>query len=313
MRIAAPSSPAFRSSRRAGDAHFGKTGLHPRPGPRYGVRAGRRAGPRQRRHADRRAAAAEDPNSPTRPVDPVASSKATTLTEELFRADHYLPRCDATVTQADEAGVRLDRTVFYVTGGGQPGDSGVLAMPDGRRLRIADTRKGGAPGEILHIPDAGQALPRAGERVSAEIDWPRRYRHMRIHTALHLLSAVIPAPVSGGQVGDGKGRLDFDTQTALDKDEIAARLNALVAEDHPVGVRWITDDELAAKPELVRTMSVKPPTGLGRVRLLEIEGVDLQPCGGTHVARTGEIGRLVVTKIESKGARNRRVAIAFAE
>lgn len=235
------------------------------------------------------------------------------MTEELFRADHYLRTCEATVVAVDAAGVRLDRTVFYVTGGGQPGDTGTLSFADGRVLRIADTRKGEAPGEILHILEAGQALPQPGERVSAAIDWERRYRHMRIHTALHLLSAIIPAPVTGGQIGDGKGRLDFDLQDSLDKDAIAAALNRLVAEDHAVSTRWITDAELAAQPHLVKTMSVKPPVGQGRVRLLAIEGVDLQPCGGTHVARTGEIGRLLVSKIESKGARNRRVGIAFAE
>lgn len=233
------------------------------------------------------------------------------MTEELFRADHYLRTCEATVVAVDAAGVRLDRTVFYVTGGGQPGDTGTLSFADGRVLRIADTRKGEAPGEILHILEAGQALPQPGERVSAAIDWERRYRHMRIHTALHLLSAIIPAPVTGGQIGDGKGRLDFDLQDSLDKDAIAAALNRLVAEDHAVSTRWITDAELAAQPHLVKTMSVKPPVGQGRVRLLAIEGVDLQPCGGTHVARTGEIGRARLTGIEKKGKINRRVRIAL--
>ncbi len=234
------------------------------------------------------------------------------MTEELFRTDHYLRACDAVVTAADESGIRLDRTVFYVTGGGQPGDSGSLALPDGRSLRILDTRKGSAPGEILHIPAPGQTLPRPGETVQATIDWDRRYRHMRAHTALHVLCAVIPYPVTGGQVGEGKGRLDFDADGPIERELVEARLNALVAGDHPVSVRWITDEELAARPELVRTMSVKPPTGLGRVRLLEIEGVDLQPCGGTHVARIAEIGRVTVAKVESKGARNRRVAITLA-
>jgi misacylated tRNA(Ala) deacylase len=235
------------------------------------------------------------------------------VTEELFRQDHYLKRCEATVTSVDERGVRLDRTVFYVMGGGQPGDSGTLTLPGGSTLRIADTRKGEAGGEILHIPEPGQAHLRVGDKVEAEIDWDRRYRHMRVHTALHLLCAVVPAGVTGGQIGDGKGRLDFDTQEALDKDAIAEKLNALILGDHPVGVRWITDEELEAKPELVRTMSVKPPSGQGRVRLLDIQGVDLQPCGGTHVARTGEIGRVAVTKIENKGKHNRRVNLALAE
>ncbi|HUC63464.1 MAG TPA: alanyl-tRNA editing protein [Alphaproteobacteria bacterium] len=237
-------------------------------------------------------------------------------TEELFRSDHYLARCEATVVAADERGVRLDRTVFYPTGGGQPGDSGTLTLETGAVLRIADTRKGEAPGEILHIPEPGEPLPAPGARVVAAIDWTRRHRLMRMHTCLHLLCAAVPAGVTGGQISDGKGRLDFDTSAApegfvLDKDAIEAKVNALVAEDHKVGVRWISDDELAAKPELVRTMSVKPPSGQGRVRLLEIEGVDLQPCGGTHVARTGEIGRVQVVKIESKGKRNKRVILAF--
>jgi misacylated tRNA(Ala) deacylase len=235
------------------------------------------------------------------------------MTEELFRADHYLQSCDATVVAVDGDGIRLDRTVFYPLGGGQPGDTGALTLPDGQSLRIADTRKGKAPGEILHIPAPGQPLPQPGDAVRAAIDWARRYAHMRAHTALHVLCAVIPYPVTGGQVGEGKGRLDFDAEATIERDPVEARLNALLAADHPVSVRWITDEELAAKPELIRTMSVKPPTGLGRVRLLEIEGVDLQPCGGTHVARIGEIGRVTVAKIESKGARNRRVAITLAD
>ncbi len=235
------------------------------------------------------------------------------MTEEVFRRDHYARRCEAVVSAVDGRGVQLDRTVFYPMGGGQPGDMGTLALPDGRVVRIADTRKGEAPGEILHLPEPDQALLRPGDKVVAEIDWARRHRLMRMHTCLHLLCAVVPAGVTGGQVGDGKGRLDFDTQETLDKDRIAEGLNAFIRGDHQVGVRWITDAELAAQPELVRTMSVKPPLGQGRVRLLEIAGVDLQPCGGTHVARTGEIGTVLVTKIESKGKRNRRVNLAFAE
>ena len=235
------------------------------------------------------------------------------MTEEVFRADHYARRCEAVVITVDGRGIVLDRTVFYPMGGGQPGDMGALTLPDGRAVRIVDTRKGEAPGEILHLPEPAETLPQAGDKVVAEIDWARRYRLMRMHTCLHLLCAVVPAGVTGGQVGDGKGRLDFDTQDALDKDQITDQLNALIRGDHKVAVRWITDEELAAKPELVRTMSVKPPLGHGRVRLLAIAGVDLQPCGGTHVARTGEIGAVVVAKIESKGKRNRRVNLAFAE
>jgi misacylated tRNA(Ala) deacylase len=235
------------------------------------------------------------------------------MTEELFRQDAYLKSCEATVVAVDAAGIRLDRTVFYPMGGGQPGDTGALRRADGSTIAVVDTRKGAAPGEIVHIPAPGAPLPAAGERVTAEIDWVRRHRLMRMHTCLHLLCAVIPAGVTGGQVGDARSRLDFDLgDLTLDKAEIAVKLNALIAADHPVQPRWITDDELAAKPELVRTMSVKPPSGQGKVRLLDIPGVDLQPCGGTHVRATGEIGTVTVEKIENKGKRNRRVIVALA-
>jgi misacylated tRNA(Ala) deacylase len=235
------------------------------------------------------------------------------MTEELFRDDAYLRRCEAIVTEADESGIRLDRTVFYPMGGGQPGDIGSLRRADGSVITIADTRKGAKPGEILHIPAPGQSLPAAGEKVTAEIDWDRRHRHMRMHTCLHLLCAVVPAGVTGGQIGADRSRLDFDSgDLSLDKTAITEKLNQLIAANHPVQPRWITDDELAAKPELVRTMSVKPPTGHGRVRLLDVAGVDLQPCGGTHVRATGEIGPVIVEKIESKGKRNRRVVVALA-
>lgn len=233
--------------------------------------------------------------------------------EELFRQDSYARSCTATVTIADESGIRLDRTVFYPTGGGQPGDVGRLVRADGRIVTIRDTIKGTAPGEVVHLPlESSDIAP--GEMVTAEIDWDRRHRLMRMHTCLHLLSAVVPFPVTGGQVSTDKGRLDFDIpEAALDKDAIAAQVNALIAEDHPVQPRWITDEELAAKPELVKTMSVKPPSGQGKVRLIDIPGRDLQPCGGTHVARTGEIGRVQVVKIEKKGRINRRIVVAFAE
>jgi misacylated tRNA(Ala) deacylase len=235
------------------------------------------------------------------------------MTEEIFREDSYLRSCDATVTGADAAGVRLDRTVFYPTGGGQPGDVGTLIRADGSRIAIRDTVKGASPGEIVHVLAEPADIP-AGEKVSVELDWERRHRLMRMHTCLHLLSAVLPYPVTGGQVAPDKGRLDFDIpEAALDKDAITAQVNALIVEDHAVTPRWISDEELAAKPELVKTMSVKPPTGHGRVRLIEIPGRDLQPCGGTHVARTGEIGRVQVVKIEKKGRINRRVVVAFAE
>ncbi|HEU0155193.1 MAG TPA: alanyl-tRNA editing protein [Stellaceae bacterium] len=236
------------------------------------------------------------------------------MTELLFREDGYLRSSMARVVAVDERGIRLDRTVFYPNGGGQPGDTGVLRLALGGTVAIVDTVKGDGPDEVVHVPAPGSALPEPGAEVTAEIDWERRHRLMRMHTCLHLLCAVVPGAVTGGQVGDGRGRLDFDVPgSALDKEEIAARLNALIAEGHPVAARWIGDDELAAQPELVRTMSVKPPTGTGRVRLMEVAGIDLQPCGGTHVKNTAEIGRVVVGKIESKGRQNRRVNIAFAE
>ncbi len=232
--------------------------------------------------------------------------------ELLFRQDAYLRGCDATVTGIDAAGIRLDRTVFYPMGGGQPGDVGVLKLADGQTIEVADTVKGAHHEDVVHVPKAGSALPQIGDKVHAEIDWDRRYRLMRMHTCLHLLSAVIKGDVTGGQVSDGKGRLDFNLpDQSLDKDAITKAINRLVSEDHEVQSRWITDAELAAQPELVRTMSVKPPTGSGKVRLLNIVDVDLQPCGGTHVARTGEIGAVEVTKIENKGKMNRRVNLAF--
>lgn len=233
--------------------------------------------------------------------------------ELLFRQDAYLRDCDATVTGADAAGIRLDRTVFYPMGGGQPGDVGTLRLGNGETVEIVDTVKGADHQDVVHVPKAGSPLPQVGDKVRAELDWERRYRLMRMHTCLHLLSAVIKGDVTGGQVGDGKGRLDFNLpDQSLDKDFIAREINRLVAEDHPVEPRWITDAELAAQPELVRTMSVKPPSGSGKVRLLDIAGIDLQPCGGTHVARTGEIGAVEVVKIENKGKMNRRVNLAFA-
>ena len=236
-------------------------------------------------------------------------------TEPVFRDDPYARACEATVVAInDRGGVILDRTVFYPTGGGQPGDCGVLRLSDGGELGIATAVKGEAPDEVVHVPEEGQDLPPPGARLSAEIDWPRRYRHMRMHTCLHLLSAVLPYPVTGGQVGAERGRLDFDIPEAgLDKDRITSELNRLIAEDHAVATEWITDAELDANPELVKTMSVQPPKGAGRVRLIRVAGLDLQPCGGTHVRRTGEIGPVRVAKIEKKGRQNRRVAVVFSE
>ena len=236
------------------------------------------------------------------------------MTELLFRDDGYLRSCNARVIQADERGIRLDRTVFYPMAGGQPGDTGVLRLSSGQSIAIVDTVKGPLPDEVIHVLETRSTLPEPGAELVAEIDWERRHRLMRMHTCLHLLCSIVPGAVTGGQVSDGRGRLDFDVPgSSLDKEAIASRLNTLIAEGRPVGPRWITDEELAAQPELVRTMSVKPPSGMGRVRLMEISGVDLQPCGGTHVSNTAEIGPVAVTKIENKGKQNRRVILAFAE
>jgi misacylated tRNA(Ala) deacylase len=234
--------------------------------------------------------------------------------EKIFEHDAYAKSCDATVVSSGPDGIELDRTVFYAMGGGQPGDQGVLRLAGGGEVAIADTRKGTGPGAIVHIPAEGATLPAVGDAVSAEIDWERRHRLMRIHTCLHLLCTVVEFSVTGGQISDGKGRLDFDIEEGgLDKEEITQAINRLVEENHPVSSRWIDEDELANQPDLVKTMSVAPPTGQGKVRLLDIDRVDLQACGGTHVAATGEIGAVRVSKIENKGRHNRRVVVVFAD
>lgn len=234
-------------------------------------------------------------------------------TELLFRSDAYLTETEATVRAVDErGGIVLDRTVFYASGGGQPGDVGVLLRGDGSEIRIASAVYGEDKSEIVHVPADGQTPPLPGETVTARIDWSVRYPRMRIHTALHLLTVVLPFPVTGGSIGDGEGRLDFDIPDAVDKDEVMIRLAEAIAREADVGDRWITDDELLANPELVKTMSVKPPMGTGRVRLVEIKGLDLQPCGGTHVRNTREIGAVTVTAVEKKGKQNRRVRIALS-
>lgn len=238
--------------------------------------------------------------------------KAMAATELLFRNDAYAQECQAVVIEVRPEGVVLDRTVFYPQGGGQPGDVGVLLGPDGSEMAIANTAYGPDRTAVVHLLEGGGAVG-PGDSVTARLDWSRRYPRMRIHTALHLLSVVLPYPVSGGAIGEGEGRLDFDIPDAgLDKTDLSERLNELIARDAAVGERWISDEELDANPGLVKTMSVKPPRGSGRVRLVEIEGIDLQPCGGTHVRRTGEIGPIVVTAIEKKGKQNRRVRIALA-
>lgn len=235
-----------------------------------------------------------------------------TGTELLFREDAYLREAAATVAAAEGAQVQLDRTIFYPLGGGQPGDRGTLTTEDGRVFRVVDTKKGDAPNSVIHLVEGDTSGLLAGTPLTAAIDWDYRYRLMRLHTALHLLCAVVPGAVTGGQISGDKARLDFDVAAdSLNKDDITARLNALSEAGHAVSPRWISDEELADRPELVRTMSVKPPTGFGKVRLLDIVGVDLQPCGGTHVKNTAEIGKLIVTKIENKGRQNRRVNIGF--
>jgi misacylated tRNA(Ala) deacylase len=234
-------------------------------------------------------------------------------TQELFRDDATLTACDAHVVAVSDAGIVLDRTVFYPQGGGQAGDRGVLVLADGREIAIADTRKGEAPGEIVHVPAPGQAAAQVGDAVQARIDVARRVRHMRFHTATHLLCALVPHPVNGCSITADYARLDFHMSEPLDKEQLTAGIARLVAEAHPVTHRWIGEDELDANPGLVRSMSVQPPRGTGRVRVLEIDGVDLQPCGGTHVANTRDIGAVVVTKIEKKSAMTRRVVLGFAE
>ncbi|MCB1930078.1 MAG: alanyl-tRNA editing protein [Rhodocyclaceae bacterium] len=233
------------------------------------------------------------------------------MTQAMFRNDAYAARCEATVLRVDGDRVVLDRTVFYPTGGGQPGDIGQLILDDGSAVAIVDTAWGEA-GEILHRVDAGATLPAPGSAVEARIDWPRRYRLMRYHTALHLLCAVVPAPVTGGRMAEDKAHLDFDVDMSeLDAATIERRLADLAAADLPVEVGAIAEAELDARPELVRTMSVQPPRGQGDVRTIRIADVDYQPCGGTHLRRTGEIGTPRVSRIRSEGRRNKRVTIVL--
>lgn len=236
-------------------------------------------------------------------------------TELLFRQDAYLQETPATVIAVNErGGVILDRSVFYATGGGQPGDSGQLRRADGGIIAIGTTIYDPEDrSRLIHVPLEGPPAIAPGESVTAVLDWEKRLKRMRVHTALHLLSVVLPFPVTGGSIGDGDGRLDFDIpEGGLDKTEVSEKLNALVARNAEVTERWITDAELDANPGLVKTMSVKPPRGSGRVRLVSIGDIDLQPCGGTHVRNTAEIGLVAVTDIEKKGKQNRRVRIALA-
>ena len=229
------------------------------------------------------------------------------MTEQLFREDSYLKECDAIIVADDDDAIVLDRTVFYPMGGGQAADTGTIHW-EGGSATVIDTRYGGG-GAIRHIVEENAARPQAGEQARASIDWDRRYRHMRMHTALHLLGSILKYGVTGGNISAEKSRLDFDMEDTIDKEEVARALKALVEENHSISCRWITDEELEAQPDLVRTMSVQPPKGAGKVRLLDIEGVDLQPCGGTHLKSTGEVGQVRIGKVEKKGRRNRRVNI----
>jgi misacylated tRNA(Ala) deacylase len=236
------------------------------------------------------------------------------LTEFVFRTDSYLRAVEARVAEVTaEGGIVLDRTVFYANSGGQPGDTGHLTRGDGTVVAIATAiHPEGDKTRIVHVPAPDQPTLSAGDSVTAEIDWNRRYKLMRMHTALHLLSVVFPFPVTGGSVQEDKGRLDFDMpEVPANLAAIEGKLNEMVTAAHPVTSEWISDDEMAANPGLVKTMKVKPPTGQGRVRLIRIGTVDLQPCGGTHVASTAEIGPLKLGKIEKKGAQNRRVQLLF--
>lgn len=236
------------------------------------------------------------------------------MTVLLFRDDAYLREADALVTQAGDDALEFDRTLFYPLGGGQPGDRGWLLLPDGTRLEVLDTRKGETPDRVRHLLPPGTVLPAPGTPVRLLLDWQRRHRRMRLHTALHVMSCVVPAPVTGGNIGDDGARLDFDIDPALlDARRIEQGTNALIARAVDTRTVWITDAELDARPELVKTMSVQPPRGAGWVRLLEIPGIDLQPCGGTHVANIGEIGPIRVLKISNQGKRNKRVEIALAD
>ncbi|WP_321446427.1 alanyl-tRNA editing protein [uncultured Cohaesibacter sp.] len=238
------------------------------------------------------------------------------MTKDLFRDDSYLSSCDAKIVDIREDGtIVLDQTVFYPMGGGQPGDAGTLAAADGTKIEIATTLKDKESSYIFHVPAEGQSHSLSvGDAVSCEINWDLRYKYMRFHTALHLMSVAVPYPVTGGQVGEKEARLDFKLPDPdFTKESLTEKLMDLINQDHAVSTRWITDEELDAQPDLVKTMSVQPPRGSGKVRLVAIGDVDLQPCGGSHVKKTSEIGAVVVSKIENKGKQNRRIRIKFAD
>ncbi len=234
------------------------------------------------------------------------------MTEELFREDGYLKSCESMVTAVQRNGFAVDQTVFYPMAGGQPGDQGVFVAAGGQAIEIIDCYKDTDSGLHLHLISDETSLPDVGSRISLQIDWQRRHRLMRMHSCMHMLCAVVPEPVTGGSISDGTGRLDFYLPDPPDKQSIEDELNALIALDAPMSLRWITDEQLAQQPDLVRTMSVQPPKDAGRIRLIDFAGVDLQPCGGTHIARTGEIGPVRVQSIKNKGKKNRRITVVFA-
>ncbi|WP_310619625.1 alanyl-tRNA editing protein [Flexibacterium corallicola] len=238
------------------------------------------------------------------------------MTQEIFLDEPYLRTCEATVLSlTEDDGVILDRTIFYATGGGQPGDTGVIERSDGERLEVTATSRSKDRSQIVHSVSLASTHLQAGDKVTLHIDWAKRYKHMRIHSALHLLSVALPYPVTGGQIGEGKGRLDFCLpDVTVGKEEITNQLATLIGRDEPITVSWIIEEQLTANPNLVKTMSVKPPMGAGAVRLVKVgEDTDLQPCGGTHVSTTSEIGTVSVDKIESKGKQNKRVRISLAD
>ncbi len=233
----------------------------------------------------------------------------------LYRDDFYLSTCEAVVTAVHEdGGIELDQTCFYATSGGQPGDTGFFERADGSRIELGQAKYGATKDVVIHVPQEGERRPEVGEKLVVHIDWPRRYRLMRMHTACHLLSVVCSYPITGAAVGEDESRVDFDMSDTIDKDEVTARLMDLVNQNHPVYVQWITDEELAANPGIVKSKNVRPPVGLGRVSLVcigENSAVDSQPCGGTHVSETQEVGQIHIAKIEKKGKENRRFRIRF--
>jgi len=237
--------------------------------------------------------------------------------EALYRDDFYLSTAEAVVTAIHEdGGIELDRTCFYASSGGQPGDTGLLERADGTKIALGQTKHGATKDIVIHVPLEGEPQPLLGEKLVLHIDWPRRYKLMRMHTACHLLSVVCPYPITGAAVGEDESRVDFDMTETIDKEEVTAKLMELVAQNHPVYVQWITDEELAANPGIVKSKNVRPPMGMGRVSLVCIgdnSSVDSQPCGGTHVSETQEVGAIHIAKIEKKGKENRRFRIRFGE